>query len=269
MVIALNAKNKMKIVNGDLVKPNITSPIRALWERNNDMIISWILHTVVDQIGRKMKKETKGRVVNAYNMVRHEEKQREGLLPKPAISTTFSMYSNSQRLNNNYQRNFNRPNYSQGESSTQGERRGSFRKGIIYGNCNKKGYSREQCYKLVGYPVGHPLHGKFPSKPYKSQSQEYKPNRTINMVTNQDEGATVQGVQANSSQTVQPNFPSETHMTTRIDQLQNQLNQVLLNMQNNNHKNPLHGIFSSLSLGIPKTTYLFGILEWDTHLFPF
>nr|GEX54001.1 cysteine-rich RLK (receptor-like protein kinase) 8 [Tanacetum cinerariifolium] len=51
MVIALNSKNKMKIVNGDFVEPNSTSPIRALWERNNDMIISWILNTVVDQIG--------------------------------------------------------------------------------------------------------------------------------------------------------------------------------------------------------------------------
>ncbi|GKC50718.1 cysteine-rich receptor-like protein kinase 8 [Tanacetum coccineum] len=54
MVIDLNAKNKMKIVNEDFVEPNITSPIRALWERNNDMIISWILNTVVDQIGNNL-----------------------------------------------------------------------------------------------------------------------------------------------------------------------------------------------------------------------
>ncbi|GKF11808.1 hypothetical protein Tco_0049734 [Tanacetum coccineum] len=54
MVIALNAKNKMKIVNGNFVELNITSPIRALWERNNDMIISWILNTMVDQIGNNM-----------------------------------------------------------------------------------------------------------------------------------------------------------------------------------------------------------------------
>ncbi|GJT26796.1 cysteine-rich receptor-like protein kinase 8 [Tanacetum coccineum] len=277
MVIALNAKNKMKIVNGDFAEPNIISLIRALWERNNDMIISWILNIVVDQIVQlkqidctvevyyhKLKglwdefdaleasylctcvcncengKENGERdqrkrlmqflmgldesysnirgqillmqplpsVVKAYNMVRQKEKQREGLLPKPATSVAFSMYSNSQRSNNNYQRNYNRSNYSQGESSAQ---------------------------------VGHPLHEKFPSKPYKSQSQVYKPNRAVNMVIKQDEGATVQGVQANSSQTVQPSTPSETHMTARMDQLQNQLNQVLLMMQNNNHRNPLHG----------------------------
>ncbi|GJT04904.1 cysteine-rich receptor-like protein kinase 8 [Tanacetum coccineum] len=100
-----------------------------------------------------------------------EEKQREGLLPKPTMSVAFSVNSNNQRSNNNYQRNYSRSNYS------QGERRGSFTKGVICGNCNKEGHSREQCYKLVGYLVGHPLHGKFPPRPYKSQSQEYKPNR--------------------------------------------------------------------------------------------
>nr|GEV51522.1 reverse transcriptase, RNA-dependent DNA polymerase, Gag-polypeptide of LTR copia-type [Tanacetum cinerariifolium] len=117
MVIALNAKYKMKIINGDFVEPNSTSPIRALWERNNDMIISWILNTVVDQI-----------VVKAYNMLRQEEKQREGLLPKPTMSAAFSVNSNNQRSNNNYQRNYNRSNYSQGESSTQDHI-------LLVGNC--------------------------------------------------------------------------------------------------------------------------------------
>ncbi|GJS89834.1 hypothetical protein Tco_0772470 [Tanacetum coccineum] len=54
MVIALNEKNKMKIVTRDFAEPNITSPISALWERNNDMIICWILDTVVDQIGNNL-----------------------------------------------------------------------------------------------------------------------------------------------------------------------------------------------------------------------
>ncbi|GJV00144.1 cysteine-rich receptor-like protein kinase 8 [Tanacetum coccineum] len=115
MVIALNAKNKMKIVNGDFEEP----------------------------------------VLKAYNMVRQEEKQREGLLPKPATSAAFSVYLNNQRsyhTNNNYQRNYNRSNYSQGESSTQGERKGSFKNEVINGNCSKEGHTREQCYKLVGYP---------------------------------------------------------------------------------------------------------------------
>ncbi|GJT31278.1 cysteine-rich receptor-like protein kinase 8 [Tanacetum coccineum] len=45
MKIALNAKNKLKIITKQYPEPNDTSPLRALWERNNDMIISWILNT--------------------------------------------------------------------------------------------------------------------------------------------------------------------------------------------------------------------------------
>ncbi|GJZ07477.1 pentatricopeptide repeat-containing protein [Tanacetum coccineum] len=45
MMIALNAKNKIKIVNGDFEEPTINADTRALWEKTNDMIISWILNT--------------------------------------------------------------------------------------------------------------------------------------------------------------------------------------------------------------------------------
>ncbi|GJW58074.1 multidrug resistance-associated protein 5 [Tanacetum coccineum] len=48
MMIALNAKNKLKIVTGELIEPNVDSDERALWERTNDMIISWILNTISD-----------------------------------------------------------------------------------------------------------------------------------------------------------------------------------------------------------------------------
>ncbi|GKA56794.1 cysteine-rich receptor-like protein kinase 8, partial [Tanacetum coccineum] len=50
LMIALNAKNKMKIVTGEFVEPRMDSELRALWERNNDMLISWILNTVSEQI---------------------------------------------------------------------------------------------------------------------------------------------------------------------------------------------------------------------------
>ncbi|GKC14960.1 retrovirus-related pol polyprotein from transposon TNT 1-94 [Tanacetum coccineum] len=110
--------------------------------------------------------------------------------------------------------NYNKPTYSQGESSTQ----------------------------------GHPLHGKFPPKSYNSLSHEYKPNNMVNMVINQDGGANAQVTPENTPQTAQPNTLSKTHMTARMDQLQIQLNQILLMMQNNNYKIPFHGIFSSLSI---------------------
>ncbi|GKB15930.1 cysteine-rich receptor-like protein kinase 8 [Tanacetum coccineum] len=54
MTIALNAKNKLKIVNKQYPEPNQESPLRALWERNNDMIISWILNTITDQISNTL-----------------------------------------------------------------------------------------------------------------------------------------------------------------------------------------------------------------------
>ncbi|GKC08791.1 hypothetical protein Tco_1000401 [Tanacetum coccineum] len=53
-MIALNAKNKMKLVNGDFPEPAIDSNLRPLWERNNDMLISWILNTVSGQISNNL-----------------------------------------------------------------------------------------------------------------------------------------------------------------------------------------------------------------------
>ena len=55
MTIALNAKNKLKIITKEYPEPpDATSPLRALWERNNDMIISWILNTVHDQVSNNL-----------------------------------------------------------------------------------------------------------------------------------------------------------------------------------------------------------------------
>ncbi|GJW82935.1 cysteine-rich receptor-like protein kinase 8 [Tanacetum coccineum] len=54
MMIALNAKNKMKIIAGDYEEPAINANTRALWERTNDMIISWILNTITQQISNSL-----------------------------------------------------------------------------------------------------------------------------------------------------------------------------------------------------------------------
>ena len=54
MMIALNAKNKMQIITKQYQEPTTESPLRALWERNNDMIISWILNTVIDSISNNL-----------------------------------------------------------------------------------------------------------------------------------------------------------------------------------------------------------------------
>ncbi|GJT55826.1 cysteine-rich receptor-like protein kinase 8 [Tanacetum coccineum] len=54
MLIALSAKNKLKLINGEYDEPPIDSPLRAYWERANDMLISWILNTVSEQIGNHL-----------------------------------------------------------------------------------------------------------------------------------------------------------------------------------------------------------------------
>ncbi|GKA65644.1 hypothetical protein Tco_0765351 [Tanacetum coccineum] len=54
-MIALNAKKKLKILTNDYSEPDYDSPLRALWERNNDMIISWILNRIVGyQVGHPL-----------------------------------------------------------------------------------------------------------------------------------------------------------------------------------------------------------------------
>nr|GEU32354.1 reverse transcriptase domain-containing protein [Tanacetum cinerariifolium] len=53
MMIALNARNKLKLVNGEYEEPAVNSPTRSLWERANDMIISF-LNIVYEQIGNNL-----------------------------------------------------------------------------------------------------------------------------------------------------------------------------------------------------------------------
>lgn len=52
--IALSAKNKLGIVNGTVPKPDDDSPLKAHWDRVNDMVISWILNTISDEINNGM-----------------------------------------------------------------------------------------------------------------------------------------------------------------------------------------------------------------------
>ncbi|GJT35500.1 retrovirus-related pol polyprotein from transposon TNT 1-94 [Tanacetum coccineum] len=179
-MLALNEKNKLKIVLGEYNEPEVNSRHKALWERINDMIISWILNTIAKQIR------------NSLNFL-----------------NTASGLSNQ---NNNARGN---RNYSQGESSNrnynQSEKRSNFRKGIICGNCCKEGHHSEECYKIVGYHVGHPLHGK-----YKPPSQRNNVTRSVNLTqTSASAGNSQKGVL--DLQVQMPNG-GEMAMNARIDQ---------------------------------------------------
>ncbi|XP_074377154.1 uncharacterized protein LOC141718674 [Apium graveolens] len=54
ITIALSAKNKLGLVNGTYPKPEENSPLKSQWDRVNDMVISWILNTVSDEISNGM-----------------------------------------------------------------------------------------------------------------------------------------------------------------------------------------------------------------------
>jgi hypothetical protein len=50
MVMALSAKNKLGFIDGSLVKPNVESPEYFAWNRCNNMVLSWILNSVSQEI---------------------------------------------------------------------------------------------------------------------------------------------------------------------------------------------------------------------------
>lgn len=54
MQIALSAKKKLVLVNGDYPKPATSSHLQAQYDRVNDMVITWILNTVSDEISDGM-----------------------------------------------------------------------------------------------------------------------------------------------------------------------------------------------------------------------
>nr|GEV40887.1 cysteine-rich RLK (receptor-like protein kinase) 8 [Tanacetum cinerariifolium] len=101
-------------------------------------------------------------------------------------------------------------------------RRSTFRPGVYCTNCSKESHSVDECYKLKGYPIGHPLHGKY--KPSMTRSVNVNDNRNpkVNFIRH-DAASTSTQAKASTS--------GNDAVYVRIDQLQNQLNQVMLMMQ--------------------------------------
>lgn len=88
-------------------------------------------------------------VSKAYSMLRQEEKQRETPKPSSAIPTALNTYKNYSS-STNQPRNNPSPNP---QSNTQNDRRSNFRKGVFCAYCKKEGHSKEECFKLLGYPL--------------------------------------------------------------------------------------------------------------------
>ncbi|GJY58741.1 hypothetical protein Tco_0458633 [Tanacetum coccineum] len=264
MMIALNAKNKLKIVTSEIIESAVESEERALWERTNDMIIFWILNTISDQISNNLNfvnsasalivalrknngdREQRKRLIQflmgldecysnlrgqilllqplpsvakAYGMIRQEEKQREGVLPKPLGSAAFSTQSYQQTRFNNSNKNAN----TQYPKRPQTGRKSTFKPGEYCTNCSKEGHSVDECYKLKGYPIGHPLYGKYKPRVTRNVNVNDNKNPKVNLIYGHDTASTSTQAEASTS--------GNDAVFVRMDQLQNQLNQVMLMMQ--------------------------------------
>ncbi|XP_071714371.1 uncharacterized protein [Rutidosis leptorrhynchoides] len=169
-------------------------------------------------------------VNKAYGMIRQEERQREATIVKPSISAALSAqtyYNNGNNNSNNSRWNPKRTSAPAGQQ----ERKSNFKKGVFCGNYGLEGHQNEECYKIVGYPVGHPLHDKY-IPPNKATPQHNAPTKSINMVIVNDNG-------------------NKLMMNARMDQLQNQLNQLMIMMQNT-QKDTEPGTFANMSAGTHK-----------------
>ncbi|GKA28879.1 hypothetical protein Tco_0715124 [Tanacetum coccineum] len=153
----------------------------------------------------------------AYGMLRQEEKQRETTTPKYMTPAIMSTYTNT---NKHPQFPYRQNMPSSGNCnyrSDSNHRRSAFRQGVYYGNCQKEGYYKSECYQLVGYPIGYPFHSKV--KPVNKGADSKA--RVVNMVVGTD-GASTSGKYLNDDAAV----------FAKMDNLQNQLNQVIMMLQN-------------------------------------
>ncbi|GJY12934.1 cysteine-rich receptor-like protein kinase 8 [Tanacetum coccineum] len=157
-------------------------------------------------------------VAKAYGLIRQEEKQREGYVQQILTSATLFAHSNYARPAYHGKNRTNR-NFTQGESSNRNSnqsdvtmRRSTFRKGVICEKCSKEGHLSEECYKLVGYPIGYPLHGK-----YRPPNQRTNTPKTVNMTQKVPNTSTSQDKHPGSTPTTQSG--EDLAMSARMDQL--------------------------------------------------
>nr|GEX31346.1 cysteine-rich RLK (receptor-like protein kinase) 8 [Tanacetum cinerariifolium] len=280
MMIALNAKNNLKIVTGELHEPNADSEEMAMWDRTNDMIISWILNTISDQISNNLNfvnsaSELWAKLYEHYAQLNGHRmyqlvndivalKQQncnievychklKGLwdehdaLESPYLCHCVCNYENGKNNGDREQRKRLIQFFMGLDENTnlayldrpQTGRRSIFKHGVYCTNCSKEGHSSDECYKLKGYPIGHPLHGKYKPPVARSVNVNDYRNAKANLIQGQDSAFT-------STQTESSTNGTDA-VFVRMDQLQNQLNQVMLMMQQC-QKNPPIGMVNSLTI---------------------
>nr|GEW39576.1 cysteine-rich RLK (receptor-like protein kinase) 8 [Tanacetum cinerariifolium] len=240
-MIALNAKNKLKIVTGELVEKNDDSKERAMWDRTNDMIISLILNTISYQISNNLNFINTASAL--WSELHEHYAQSDGLwdehdaLEAPYLYNCICSCDNG--INNGDREQRKRliqflmgldecysnirgqiflfqplltvaKAYSMIRPSTG--RMSSFKARVHCTNCFKEEHDGDECYKIKGYPVGHPLHGKYKPPVVKNSGQSENRNPKVNLVSGQDAAG-------NSSQAKASASAGNDVVFVRIDQL--------------------------------------------------
>ncbi|KAG6760275.1 hypothetical protein POTOM_036782 [Populus tomentosa] len=128
---ALRARNKLGFISGNIVRPtNEEDPLFEMWERCNDMVVSWIQNAVSTDIKHTLA------FVDDAQMVWTELKDRLSQQNGPRI---FQLRRDLATLRQDRD--------SAGNAEPP-----------VCSHCNVSGHMVEKCYKLHGYPPSHKLY---------------------------------------------------------------------------------------------------------------
>nr|GEV05744.1 cysteine-rich RLK (receptor-like protein kinase) 8 [Tanacetum cinerariifolium] len=116
----------------------------------------------------------------AYSMLRQDEKPMETQNQNLNTPIALNTYKNSYPHSYNSSQTNNPLNHPKTQSNSQSKTRGTFRKGVFYGYCKKERHSKKECYKILGYPMGHPLHKKY--LPPSQRTQSNNRPRIVNII---------------------------------------------------------------------------------------
>nr|XP_043611724.1 uncharacterized protein LOC122583377 [Erigeron canadensis] len=231
MLIALSAKNKIKIVTGEYKEPEATSPPKPLWERTNDMkhyaqLDGHRIYQITADVSQLKQENTNIEVY--YHKLKGLWDELDALEAPYACTCKCSCEN--------------------GKINGEREQR------------KREGHTKDECYQIVGYPPGHPLHGKFknPTTPFKGKTVNSiisHPNLTSPVpYTGMDSPVNVNSASADNA------------MHSRMDQLQNQLNQLMLMMQHTTQASCIKDFIDAWILDNGATDHICITLALFTHI---